>query len=868
MRKNWMRATTGVLSAIMLAGAVTSGMTNTTVYAATEHYNDASKDSTDWQNWKNNWDAYSSNYENVSLTPGVNETQLNLAWYSHTQETPKVRISTSAEINETNSTEFTGSQTTAVEISGQQYYSNKVTVTGLTENTKYYYQVLKNGEWQAKQEYSTKSFTNFSFLYVGDPQIGASKGQGNSESETLNAKNALESTAEQNLAGRNDSYNWNKILNNAMADHPEVSFLVSAGDQVNYAVNEREYAGYLGADALKSLPVSTTIGNHDSGSEQYSFHYNNPNVQTEESTTAGKTKAGTDYYYTYGGVLFIVLDTNNYNCATHKNVIAKAVSENPNAKWRVVMFHQDIYGSGLDHSDSDGMVLRTQLTPIMDEYDIDVVLQGHDHTYSRTYQLKGDGAQHTAFSKGQENEANFIEQNNCYQIVSDTIGGKVVNPEGTVYLEANSATGSKFYNLIATKQDFISERSQTWTPTYSVISVTDNTFSVSVYDSATRKALAGSTAYTIVKSNTVQITGTDTYTKTLGDAAFTLDAAASNGASLSYDSSDENVATVSKNGKVSICGVGTAKIKITTEATEQYLAGEKEVVIKVNDVPAVQPVEKATTTITGTAAYTKTVGDATFTLDAAVTNGARLSYDSSDENVAIVSQKGKVSILGAGTTVITVTSSETDTYKSATKQITITVNAAQATEQTTEPTVVEKNNQSITGTDTYTMSFGAKKFKLNCKTTGDGKLTYSSSNKKVVTVDKNGTVKVVGCGVAKITVKASATDRYKAASKQITITVNPKQQVAKLSNKKKGQVQVSWNKDTKVSGYEIVYSFDKNFKNNVTTKTISKNATNKFAINKLQKGKVIYVKVRAYKKISGGKILYGNYSKVVKITVK
>ena len=48
----------------------------------------------------------------------------------------------------------------------------------------------------------------------------------------------------------------------------------------------------------------------------------------------------------------VVIDTNNYNCATHKAVIEKAISENPDAKWRVVMFHQDIYGSGLDHSDS------------------------------------------------------------------------------------------------------------------------------------------------------------------------------------------------------------------------------------------------------------------------------------------------------------------------------------------------------------------------------------------------------------------------------------------------------------------------------------------------------------------------------------
>ena len=38
-----------------------------------------------------------------------------------------------------------------------------------------------------------------------------------------------------------------------------------------------------------------------------------------------------------------------------------------------------------------GMILRTQLTPVFDKYDIDVVLQGHDHTYSRSKILYGDG---------------------------------------------------------------------------------------------------------------------------------------------------------------------------------------------------------------------------------------------------------------------------------------------------------------------------------------------------------------------------------------------------------------------------------------------------------------------------------------------
>lgn len=138
----------------------------------------------------------------------------------------------------------------------------------------------------------------------------------------------------------------------------------------------------------------------------------------------------------------------------------------------------------------------------MDKYDVDVVLQGHDHTYSRTYQLSGDGASHTAYDKDNYSTASdFLSQNECYDIDSNVVGGTIVNPEGTVYLEANSATGSKYYNLIATQQDYIAERSQTWTPSYSVVDVTANTFSITAYDASTGDVLDGSSTYTIVKEN-------------------------------------------------------------------------------------------------------------------------------------------------------------------------------------------------------------------------------------------------------------------------------------------------------------------------------------------------------------------------------
>lgn len=769
MKRKQLKAMAAALSLSVAFGLVGSNLSLRTE-AATEHWNDASAESTAWENWKANWDTYSSNYENVSLTPGVNETELNFAWYSKTVETPKVKIAKNADMSD--AVEFNGAQTTAVEIDGTQYYSNKVTVKNLAENTQYYYQVLKNGNWTQAEKYSTKSFSSFSFLYVGDPQIGASKGQTNTEGDKMvTASNTVTSTAEENLAARNDGYNWNKVLNKAIAEHADVSFMLSAGDQVNYAKNEREYAAYLGADALKSLPVSTTIGNHDSGSNQYTLHYNNPNAFAEEDTvyTTGKTAAGTDYYYTYGNVLFIVLDTNNYNCATHENVIKKAISENKDAKWRVVMFHQDIYGSGLDHSDSDGIVLRTQLTPIFDANDIDVVLQGHDHTYSRTYQLTGDGQQHTAYdSSNYKSDASFLTENNCYVVKSDTKSGTVVNPEGTVYMEANSSTGSKFYNLIQTQQDYIAERSQTWTPSYSVISVDEDSFSITTYDGKTGQELNGSSTYTIVKD----------------------------------------------------------------ERTPQE--------------------------ITGTASYEKKVGDAAFTLD--VKAESKLSYESDNEEVAMVSKTGKVNIIGEGTATITVKAEATDTKTEATKTVTIKVSKADV--------VKEVKSQNIQCEDSYTKAYGNKAFSLNAKTDGNGALSYTSSDTKIVTVDSTGKVTIKGVGIATITVKAASTDDYNEAVATVNITVNPKSAtISKVTSTKAAQAKVTWKKDTKATGYQVVYASNKSFTKNVTTVLTKKNTTVSLTMKKLTSKKKVYVKIRSYKVVDG-KVLYGNYSKVKSVTVK
>lgn len=494
----------------LLGGVVCSALLASIVFpsvAATANYNDGATvgGSDEWAAWVQEWDDVATDYTKVSLTPGADETELNFAWYSldnGEDATPVVHFGTDRNNLET----YTG---TAGDVEtdltgGVAYDYNYVTVTGLAENTTYYYTVEKNGVQTDVETYTTQSFSDVKMLYVGDPQIGASKGQPQGNEELSADAGAA------NTAARNDSFGWNRTLEAALEQDPDVSFIISAGDQVNKTgqAKEEEYAGYLDPDALASLPVATTIGNHDSLNADYMYHFNNPNT-----TEYGATQAGGDYYYSYGNGLFIVLNTNNYNVAEHKKAIEEAVASDPDAAWRIVTIHQDIYGTGLDHSDTDGMILRTQLTPIFDEFDIDVVLQGHDHTYSRSKLLYGDGQTHGSYefqlnedgsdydwdhayntttqtqiplapeegdADGQQLLNDFQADNHCYTIET-TVGNTVVNPNGTLYMTANSASGSKYYELIASQQDYIAARSQNWLPSWSVISLSEDTFSIDTY---------------------------------------------------------------------------------------------------------------------------------------------------------------------------------------------------------------------------------------------------------------------------------------------------------------------------------------------------------------------------------------------------
>lgn len=308
----------------------------------------------------------------IALTPGEDETEMNFAWYSETKGTPQVKLGTKADLSDAKV--YTG---TAVDIDrttkgskdeqaadGMDYKAANRVETGkgaLAENTTYYYAYSTDGTtWSDTFHFATHDSKSFSAVVVGDPQIGSS---GDKKLGSEGWKKESDASAAHDVSG------WTKTLQEATTIDPSLSFILSVGDQIQYkspakkdfySMREREYAAFLYPDLMRQLPISTTVGNHDSIGNDYRLHFDNPN----SADNLGETNAGCDYFYSYGDVLFIVLNSNNRNAAEHEALIQKAVASHPDAKWRVAMFHHDIYGAGVEHSDGDSANIRIILAPL------------------------------------------------------------------------------------------------------------------------------------------------------------------------------------------------------------------------------------------------------------------------------------------------------------------------------------------------------------------------------------------------------------------------------------------------------------------------------------------------------------------------
>lgn len=244
--------------------------------------------------------------------------------------------------------------------------------------------------------------------------------------------------------------------------------------------------------------------------------------------------------------------------------------------------------------------------------------------------------------------------------------------------------------------------------------------------------------------------------------------------------------------------------------------------------------------------FSKTYGDVTFSIGATTSGNGSLSYSSSNTSVVSVSNNGTVTIKGVGKASITITAASTSTYNKATKTITITVN---------------KKKQTISA-KCFIKKVGDSAFSIGAKTSGNGKLTYSSDKTSVATVSMSGKVTIKGVGIAKITITAASTSTCNKTIKTITVTVNPKSTtLSSLKNSSSKKLKITWKRNSAVTGYRIQIATNSKF-TNAKIYTIKSNKTLTKTIS-VTKGKTYYVRIRTYK---GS--LQSSWSAVKKLKIK
>ena len=331
------------------------------------------------------------------------------------------------------------------------------------------------------------------------------------------------------------------------------------------------------------------------------------------------------------------------------------------------------------------------------------------------------------------------------------------------------------------------------------------------------------------------ILGADSFTKEFGCGPFGLGASAEG--ALSYESSNNNIVTVSSSGVVTVKSAGTAVITVIAAETDKYARTTKSVLINI---------KKDDQDIGGDVAFYKTYGCEPF--DLGIIAQGKCAFASSNVKVASVSDKGTVTVNGAGVAVITITSAATGNYNEAVKTVTITV---------------EKASQTIKCKKNISRTFSFETFNIGAVSATD--CIYQSSNEKLVTVNEFGDVTLKNPGKVTVTITAKGSDNYRSAVKKITINSKLKKPVIKAKALKGGKVRLSWKSVPGAKGYRI-YIYDKAKKKYVHR--LTKRASVKSVIHRgLKKGVTYKYKIRAYRKVNG-KTVYSPYSAVKSVKVR
>ncbi len=326
-----------------------------------------------------------------------------------------------------------------IELTDVTEYSYKAKATDLEPNTDYYYQVgSESGKVSETGTFKTsgKAGDPFKFVHYTDTQ-----------------------NAFWNENVRNEAAFGANTLMNALETAGDADFVLHTGDVVETAEVEDEWVDLFGQSQPYFMQTAMAVasGNHD----EYALEYGDDpltekfNEHVNVPAANNKIDGGSYYSFDYNGVHFVTLNTND-NKESEDNPEGKAIGEEQmewiredvekaranGAEWIVLNYHKPLYSKSY-HSlqDEDVQKVREELTALIDELDIDLALQGHDHVISRTHSLTHVPTEEN-FSNAEVEDVETFVGDNGVEYMED--------PDGTVYVLPNTG-GTKEYDDVYSK---------------------------------------------------------------------------------------------------------------------------------------------------------------------------------------------------------------------------------------------------------------------------------------------------------------------------------------------------------------------------------------------------------------------------------
>lgn len=309
-------------------------------------------------------------------------------------------------------------------------------VRHLLPDTKYFYRVgsKKRNKWSLWGYFVTEDNDGkLSFLHITDPQ----------------AKTAKDFAAYGNSLQK--AYDTLGI--------PE--FIVSTGDQVELGLSAEmwDYFFAYSQHLMMKTTMAPVSGNHEFVPQAVQNHFY---LDSKSSLI--------NYSFEADDALFVILDTNDFSLISQIEW-AEEVLRTSSKKWKIVAFHKAPFSSGTHADDSDVTNIRNNLVPILASCGVDLVLNGHDHVYCRTYPLGSFG--------------NITAQSNREEMLA---GGATKyfydDPEGVIYV-INRTIGTKFYGKSNDMNDNLIEKGDTQKvakPIFSHVAINGNNLSYTAYE--------------------------------------------------------------------------------------------------------------------------------------------------------------------------------------------------------------------------------------------------------------------------------------------------------------------------------------------------------------------------------------------------